>query len=341
MSAISDDLLAAATAGAIAVAIVLAFLMRAGREKIVAWAQIVFLLLALALLALAYVRQPWQSGGARETRPEWHVVGKGITEGISGLAFVGVRENATIFIAVHDNKEPGQKRVSAIERRADGQVQTRPLNWTTGPMPIDLEAVCRLPGDAPTFLALTSRGALYRFTYGGGDSELAIDGIAAGVPNAAEERQFQSFDVQQVGGQTFACWAERGSSDAPGVIFCSTFDAATVTFGEPQSLEVRAPWPERDTRHVGDLRILTDGTIIAASASDPGNDGPFASAIYIAATLQPAGERPQIIPAQPITRLLTTSTHKIEALELVPGARGGLVIGSDDENAGAALLFAW
>jgi hypothetical protein len=31
--------------------------------------------------------------------------------------------------------------------------------------------------------------------------------------------------------------------------------------------------------------------------------------------------------------------HKVEALELLPGARGGLIFGSDDENHGGAILY--
>jgi hypothetical protein len=118
-------------------------------------------------------------------------------------------------------------------------------------------------------------------------------------------------------------------------------DVTTLTFGEAASLEVRAPWPESDTRHIADLRLLSDGTLLAASASDPGNDGPFSSAVYIAGTLRPAADRPELAAAQPITRLFTTTTHKIEAIELVPGPRGGLVIGSDDENAGGAIFLSW
>jgi hypothetical protein len=147
--------------------------------------------------------------------------------------------------------------------------------------------------------------------------------------------------VQHVGSGTFACWAERGDKDVAGVIFCSTLDTATLTFGEPTPLEVRAPWPTAHTRHVADLRLLNDGTIIAASASDPGDDGPFAGAVYIAGSLQTAGDSIQLSPSLTPSRLFTTTTHKIEALELVPGADGGMLLGSDDENRGAAVFFTW
>ena len=305
------------------------------------FAQLLLLVASIVLLAWMLVRPPTGGQAAHDIHPEWHLLGSGLAEGISGLAALPAGEGETAFIAVHDNKAAGEKRLSEIKRTADGRIATRTLTWKAEPLPIDLEAICRLPGEGSTFLALTSRGALYRFSWREGEPDLQIETTPLGVPNSAEERQFESLDVQQVGGQTFACWAERGSTEAPGVIFCSTLDVATLTFGEVQSLEVRATWPESHTRHIADLRLLSDGTLLAASASDPGNDGPFSSAVYIAGSLRPAPDRPELIAAQPITRLFTTTTHKIEAIELVPGAHGGLAIGSDDENAGGAIFLTW
>ena len=303
--------------------------------------QIILLLVALAMLAWMFARDHSDAQPGTEVRPEWKLLNHGITEGVSGLAWVSAAGSNVSLLAVHDNKQAGEKRLSLIERTADGGVKARALAWTAEPLPIDLEAICRVPGKPSAFLGLTSRGALYRFTFDATKGELGFDGTPLGVPNAAEDRQFESLDVQQIGGQTFACWAERGDGAAPGVIFCSTFDTATSTFGEPVSAEVRADWPQADTRHLADLRLLNDGTIVAASASDPGNAGPFSGAVFVAGTLQVGADRPQIIAAQGSPRLFTTTTHKIEALELVPGPGGGLVLGSDDENLGAAVLFTW
>ena len=334
--------LIALAGGAVAVAIVLAFYLSretSGRQRRVALLQIILLLLSIAVVVSLIVRQPATTATTGEVAPKWQTVGKGLPEGISGLALISANRDEASFVAVHDNKQPGEKRLSILHRRGD-EVEARPLAWKGEPLPIDLEAICQQPEAASTFLALTSRGAMYRFTVLGG-SEISFDSAPVGVPNSAEDRQFESFDVQRVGGQLFACWAERGDKQTPGVIFCSTFDGATLGLGEPALLEVRAPWPNNDTRHISDLRLLADGTIVAASASDPGNDGPFSGSIYIAGTLLPGGDRPQLIPAQPATRLFTTTTHKIEAIELVPGPDGGLLVGSDDENLGAAVLFTW
>ena len=339
---IGNDSLVAIACGGLAAAIVLALFLRrdrSGKLRRIALVQIVLLLLSIASLIWLIVRQPASSAPNPEGQREWQLVGHGITEGISGLALIAADANEASFVAVHDNKQPGEKRLSIVRRRG-GRIEARPLAWTGEPLPIDLEAICRQPETASTFLALTSRGSVYRFTLRS-DAEVSFDPTPVGVPNSAEERQFESFDVQRIGTQTFACWAERGDTAALGVVFCSTFDPPTLTFGEPRPLEVRAPWPAEHTRHISDLRLLTDGTILAASAADPGNDGPFSSAVYIAGTLQPTADGPQLSTAEPATRLFTTTAHKIEAIELVPGPHGGLLIGSDDENLGAAVLFTW
>ncbi|CAA9266089.1 MAG: hypothetical protein AVDCRST_MAG42-3197 [uncultured Chthoniobacterales bacterium] len=345
MPHVADQWLVGSLAGALAICIVLALAMRryaAGAGKRAAVFQI-FILAASVVLLLAWtlLKQPRTERGEKETRPEWKLVGESITEGISGLAWTGNAGGGAGFLAVHDNKQPGQRRLSHIQRDARGQIEVRPLTWKSEPLPVDLEAICRIPGHTSAFLALTSKGALYRFTFDVSTSEITADSAPLGVPNAAEERQFESFDVQHVGAATVACWAERGDKDAAGVIFCSAVDLATLTFGEPQPLEVRAPWPTAHTRHVSDLRLLTNGTIIAASASDPGDDGPFAGAVYVAGSLHTAGDSLQLVPALTPSRLFTTTTRKIEALELVPGADGGMLLGSDDENRGAAVLFTW
>lgn len=325
-----------ASCGLLALAIVHAWLVR---QRSAANVQIALLLLCFAASAALLIRERTSRADDDEARPAWHQLGVGITEGISGLAVVEHSARETILLAVHDNKEPGQKRLSLVVRNASGDINTREVSWMGEPLAIDLEAICRVPGDE-SFAALTSRGALYRLHLNVASSEATFAAPAAGVPNAAEERQFEALDIQVVNGQTIACWAERGDNAAPGIIFCSTVDPATMIFAEPQALQVKAPWPTEQTRHISDLRILPNGTVLVASASDPGNAGPFAGAIYAAASVTPAADRPTLLAAEPATRLFTTS-RKIEALELLPGAAGGMVLGSDDEDLGAAVLFGW
>lgn len=330
-----------ASCGLLAVAIAHAWQIR-GRlpaaNRRLATIQIALLLLCFAASAALLVRESARDTDSDEARRRWHQLGAGIIEGISGLAVVAHTAGETILLAVHDNKEPGQKRLSLIVR-GPSDISMRPVSWKGEPLAIDLEAICRVPGDQ-SFVALTSRGALYRLHLNVASGEATFAAPPAGVPNAAEERQFEGFDIQVVNGQTIACWADRGDNAAPGVIFCASVDTTSMTFAEPQTLAVKAPWPTEHTRHISDLRILPSGTVLVASASDPGNAGPFAGAIYAAATVTAGAHGSSLLAAEPATRLFTTS-RKIEALEVLPGATGGMVLGSDDENLGGAVLFSW
>jgi hypothetical protein len=269
--------------------------------------------------------------------PPWEQLGDGILEGISGLALVEHAPEKTVLLAVHDNKKAGQKRLSLVTRNKGSAAQSTTVAWP-GDLPVDLEAICRLPGEERTFLALTSKGALFRLTLEQDNKAVRV------VPNPKPLEgglEYEALDVQRVAGKLVACWAERGDGNGDGVLHFAVFDPRTWEFEQPQTIKVRAPWPLVDQRHVSDLRLLTDGTVLATSASDSGDDGPFSGAIYIAGSIVLSNDRPHfLINSQP-ARLFVTTEHKIEALEIIPGADGGMVLGSDDENRGGAVYFVW
>lgn len=84
------------------------------------------------------------------------------------------------------------------------------------------------------------------------------------------------------------------------------------------------------------------GAIFITSASDPGNDGPFASAVYFAGTFNiNNSQKITFAPSRAMTRLFTFDYHKVEGFEFVPGADGGIAFGTDDENLGAAIYLNW
>jgi hypothetical protein len=87
------------------------------------------------------------------------------------------------------------------------------------------------------------------------------------------------------------------------------------------------------------LKVDPAGIIYITSASDPGNDGPFQSGVYVAGYLGFRGNKiawrqnPQLFP------LYRCDYHKIEAIELVPGAEGGAIVATDDENLGSYVYI--
>lgn len=313
----------------------------AGPIRFVAAFQIVFFMLGIVVLGGVTFRQAFAARHAEgELGPEWHSLHPGKTEGISGLALVAHERGSVKLLAVHDNKLPGEKRLSFITREANGRFKQTTVPWPGADLPVDLEAICRVPGESGAFLALTSAGAIHRFAMErGGGMKLET---SSQVPNAKGDREFEGLDLWNSGGAIIACWAERGGDTEPeGTLFCATIDPATLKFGAPVSAKMAAPWPLENVRAISDLRILGDGTVLATSASDPGDAGPFASALYVAASIRVEGTTITLRPTPSSPRLLQISRHKIEALELAGGATGGLILGADDENRGGAITFSW
>jgi len=99
---------------------------------------------------------------------------------------------------------------------------------------------------------------------------------------------------------------------------------------------LKVPYSATNTRHISDVKVDPSGAVFITSASDPGNDGPFASAFYCAGTFNLSDTQ-----SPALTRLFTFDYHKVEAFEFVPGASGGIAFGTDDENLGAAIYLDW
>lgn len=85
-------------------------------------------------------------------------------------------------------------------------------------------------------------------------------------------------------------WATRGSGPREAVVSASSVrvgargpEFGTVTARQ----ELAVPFPNEDeVRHASDLKVLDDGTVMVASASNPhADEGPFASAVYEAGRL--------------------------------------------------------
>lgn len=159
----------------------------------------------------------------------WQKVGTDARSGVSGLAYEGRTEDGTgvQVLAVHDNKRSGQQRLSRITHR-QGSVTVAPLTWD-GPEPVDLEAVEAIPGLPGEYLALTSRGILFRLKVAGTSAKV-VDYTP--MPAIGEGDDFESFALVAQNGKLAALWADRGAG--PGRP--ATLYAAPLTFaawGQP------------------------------------------------------------------------------------------------------------
>ncbi len=158
-----------------------------------------------------------------------------------------------------------------------------------------------------------------------------------------KDGDFEAFDLQNVNGTLVAVWAERGATAKSATIFWGNFELETGKISNTGWQPFRVPYPiAADVRHVSDIKIDTTGAAFVTAASDPGNDGPFSSAVYFAGVFRMEATG-KVTFAQPtaLTPLLRFDYHKVEAFVLVPGADGGMIFGTDDENLGAAIYVIW
>ncbi|MFB8032483.1 hypothetical protein ACFC5Z_05925 [Streptomyces sp. NPDC056004] len=217
----------------------------------------------------------------------------------------------------------------------EGSDDVSPIIWD-GPEPVDLEAVEAIPGMPGEYLALASRGIVYRLKVTGSTAEV-VDYTP--LPGIGEGDDFESFALVAQNGKLAALWADRGA----GAARPATLNASRLSFapwGQPQFGAVTrrsyvAVYPTGEgTRHISDISVTGSGRIIVSSAADAGDDGPFDSAVSDAGrvTVSATG-RVQVRLAAIPTVLGTFPRFKIEAVECLPGSSDTL-LGTDDENLG-------
>ncbi|SFX60271.1 hypothetical protein SAMN02787144_1004251 [Streptomyces atratus] len=267
---------------------------------------------------------------------EWQKVGGDARSGFSGLAYEGrAADGAGVHaLAVHDNKQSGQRRLSRITHW-EGSDGVSPMTWD-GPEPVDLEAIEAIPGMPGEYLALSSRGIVHHLKVSGATATV-VD--YSPLPGIGEGDDFESFALVARDGKLAALWADRGAgADRPATLYAAQLSFAP--WGQPQFAAVTrraylAPYPTGEgVRHISDISVTDSGRILVSSAADAGDDGPFDSAVSDAGrvTVSAAGRVRVTLAAHP--RVLGTfPQYKIEAVECLPGSADAL-LGTDDENLG-------
>jgi hypothetical protein len=271
--------------------------------------------------------------------------------GISGMALADDDGDVSHFVVVHDGKKNGWARLSVLAVAKDHSIkQFKEItvdNWPDEKRPDDFEAVAALPeGGGPSvhFLALTSDGMAYMLAIDAKHARGIVEWKAE-LPgrqiNPPDPLQFEAFAFApaiDVGAGRVACaWAQRGQDAVPASLHCGVLDLAShkiTEVGGGQNVSVA--FPKNFVRHISDVRVDAAGKVLVSAASDPGDDGPFASAVYSIGTLEAGGQAPKFKKSPEPQELTRSSEKKTEAIELT---KNGLVLGSDDENNGAAIGF--
>ena len=277
--------------------------------------------------------------GCAADEGSWRKVG-GPLYTISGMAYVSedAEHGGERFFVVHDNKKPDEPHVGVVTLRGSKARYTA-LHWPTGTAgagvapPVDLEAVTSIPDAPHRFLAMESSGRLFHLRHASGEALEVLH--VSRLPPVPPGSNLEAFCVEKIDGRLVALWSHRGDGAQPAVLYWGSYDLPGDAITMQGSAEVVVPYPRgATTRHITDLRLDPGGTVLAGAASDPGDDGPFRSAVYAIGTLSDYGGGTYRFHPNPNPTRLWTFDHKVEAIELLPGAGGHVYFGADVETKG-------
>ncbi|MFF9340742.1 hypothetical protein ACF1CG_13485 [Streptomyces sp. NPDC014773] len=295
---------------------------------------------ALAVLMAAFTAQ----GAERRERNPGGATAAAL--GISGIAVTQRTGSGFEALVVHDSKKPGEPRISQYAYRPGKAPRVVPLDWRGAGEPVDLEAIDRVPGRPGEYIALAGEGIGYRVRVVGDAGDAGVEVLDLfPLPAIAEGDNFESFALAPTAqpGVMVAVWADRGQDDRPATLYAARMvldQYGEPRFGAVRTAEIRAPYPSDDVRHASDLKITASGGLLVSSASDPGDDGPFDSAVYAAGHVGlDASGAVRLATAEAPRTLAEFEGHKVEALDCVPGTRRA-ALGTDDEANGGSLLTA-
>jgi hypothetical protein len=235
---------------------------------------------------------------------------------------------------VHDNKLPGEARLGRITLGASPRYD--PIPWPRDfAVPIDLEAISAIPGEPGLYLVTTSGGTATLLHLDG--DRITVRG-ATTLPDRPALPNFEGLSVQQVGTRLVVAWGHRGAGAQPGRLFWGSLTLDPLDINEAGATEIRVPFPtpsSPNTRHISDLKIDRDGRLWLSAANDPGDAGPFESAVYDAGVFSSAETGVAFTPRTPL-QPFRTFKRKVEAIDTTDDGRH-LVLGTDDEWEGAAI----
>jgi hypothetical protein len=265
---------------------------------------------------------------------DWRPVRGGILYGISGMALVQEQDNSLDFLIVHDNKKKDEDRLAIISIKGKKQPKYSPVKWQDNTeLPIDLESLTSIP-DKKSFIALSSAGKAYEIKLDASKNNISVI-QKFDLPKIPQGSNFEAFALQNIDSKLVAIWAHRGEAEQSAIIYWGVLDLDKSQITQVDSANLSVPFPSGNVRHISDLKIDTTGIIFISSASDSGNDGPFQSAVYVIGSVEFRNNKLALQQNTQLVPLYRSNYHKIEGLELVPGAEGGVILGTDDENLGS------
>lgn len=277
--------------------------------------------------------------------------------GVSGMAQIDSRR----YLVVHDKRSfENGLRLSILTSLPDSGIRVDPVSvpdWVDGEgRSSDLEAAYALPNRPNEFLLLESGswegkyGRLFHIRLDVPAKSATVLGVAR-LPKMADNSpgtigdQYEGMAVvERSAGKVLVIFGERGGSQTypDGVLRWGMLDLAThsIVFTEAGrkgvTLDAPGEWGSGGSqRDIADLWIDPDNRLWAVAVSDPGDIGPYRSAIYYAGDVTGDDTRPiRLMPSRTVWR--EVAGFKVEALSGPSASLPGTVlsIGIEDEAYG-------
>lgn len=289
--------------------------------------QIKHLLSSLLLFAVAFTV-------CAEPATQWYSVGKGKNNAISGISSI----DAEHFLVAIDGRKPEHPRLAILNwKKAQKPVLTQ-IDWCDkANLPVDLEAVTEIPNQKE-YLLLESKGAVTRIQLEENNSCKVT--AQFDLPTATADSNMEGLALHCFGENCVLAWAERGDDKTPAKLSWTRFEINDnqVHTAELKSFEFKASYPKQDMRSVSDLTIDSKGQLWAAAASDPGDEGPFHSAIYNLGTFALHEKQITFNNAKEIKPVAKYETENVK-IEGIVATPNGVLLGAENENLGGKVAI--
>ena len=263
---------------------------------------------------------------------EWLKTGNGIGKTISGLVLLRKTVSEWVFLAAHDASSV--PRVSKITVSASGAVSSSAVSWASPPT--DIESLFVYEG---IMFAATGGGTLLKIALSVDETSISVvDSVGFG--GVIDNEDCEGAFIHLIDGREILIVASRGSDASPSKIAWMELTTSPLYLVSLIGVTTfTAPFPAAsNVRHVSDLRTDHAGNLFVSSASDPGDNGPFSSAVYHVGSLFMAGSDPSLGMIATPREIYRSTAHKIEAICLTPNDSLGMILGADDENFGGFIF---
>lgn len=258
---------------------------------------------------------------------------------ISGLVVLRYRPTL-VFLATHDSASPDGEVLSVIEF-INGVFERRtPVSFPDPPA--DVEGLARVSETAYTLVGADGEAVTFSLT---SDEEVAIEigrDNLFGAPWAGSD-SIEGFAIRRLNDLSVSVvWASRGNGATASKVWFGTIIPGTgqiLAANGPTPFLYTAPFPTPNQRHVVAMYIAADGVVYASAVVDPGDDGPFASAVYRIGAI--TGLLGTLFMDGAPTEIYRTVNHKVEAIGGFAGDQHGLgmILGADNENLGGYIYL--